>query len=197
MIFVGLALGLLAASCSSVSAYRYQPDVAEVAWNSTADPSGATAEETWGRSFAQVAGFTEGSNETYCRVRLRVENPGGETLQVVESEFGLLDGDLGAFQVPRVQLATGEGWSVAPGGAVVADLEFPVPDDGVESMNLDVLTFRWAVRKGVELHPTNAIFRRRRQSVNRNVGFQIGPTFSNRFYDPFCRPGFGYYYPWF
>ncbi|MEX1024892.1 MAG: hypothetical protein WD226_07420 [Planctomycetota bacterium] len=169
-----LALG----ACSSLANIRYVPTTAEVSF---AEAGNAP----WARSFAQIEGLVERDSGNEARVRLLVENRSDATLQVVPDQFALLDGRLERFGEPVANVAEGEGWSVAPKESVLVNLAFPFPPRGVD---LDSLTFTWALRRGVETLTASAVFDRAR-----------GRVYRDPFDDPFHRGyygGMGLYDPW-
>lgn len=171
-------LTLFSTGCSSLAGYRYAPSSAEVSW---ADPE---AEAPWVRSLAQLTGLREVDDAGWALARVRVENPGVETVQLVESGFSLLDGRLAAFGSPSIKLVTGDAWSVPPGSALVVELQFPFPAGDPDEIDFESLTFGWAIRRGVKLHPTSTVFER----THRRANFRRLPS---RFYDPYCSP-YGY-----
>jgi hypothetical protein len=132
------------------------------------------------------------------RIRMRVENRSDTALELLLSDFLLLDADLAPFGPARLDAPIGSDGvlSVPAGLPILLDLRFEFPDGhGPEELDLDGLNLRGALRSGPDVYLLGVTFTRGPRVIYRSPWYGYDP-----YYGPWGGPGpyfyGGYGYRW-
>ncbi|MFQ5653903.1 MAG: hypothetical protein ACE5GW_04130 [Planctomycetota bacterium] len=179
LLIPALVLPALLASCASTgSRYRFTPRPLEVV---VTDPV-AEGEQGMARALVSIIGVerAERGGGYLLELRLRIENLAAEPLVLNSAEMTLISADLVAMGPPRAEPVADP--IVPPGDHTTLALTFRLPPGmGPGDLDLETLSFQWAVRVGD-------------RQVSVSSSFQRQPLPDPYYYygwDPY------YYYPYF